>query len=57
VVPARLAAEVCSRRTRYLHHLVLDLPAEERGRELSADDMAAFGARLVELSVRQVLSG
>jgi len=32
--------------------LVMDLPAEVRGQELSATEMSAYGARLVELDVR-----
>jgi CRISPR-associated protein Csx16 len=46
-LPVHLAAEVCARQARYLH-LALGLPAEHRGRELTADDMARFGARLME---------
>ncbi len=44
-LPVNLAAEVCARGGAYLH-LSLDLPAELRGRELSADQMRACGARL-----------
>lgn len=44
-LPIHLAAQVCARGGRYLH-LSLDLPAELRGRELSADELEAAGARL-----------
>ena len=44
-LPVHLAAEVCRRGARYLH-LSLDLPAEYRGRELGADDLERFNARL-----------
>jgi len=44
-LPVQLAAQVCQRGGRYLH-LLLDLPPEARGRELSADDMQRYGARL-----------
>lgn len=46
-LPVHLAAEVCARGGHY-HHLVLDLPPALRGKELSADDMDAVGARLSE---------
>jgi CRISPR-associated protein Csx16 len=44
---------VCGRGARYLH-LVLELPPERRGRELSAADMVACGARLEEYRVQRV---
>jgi CRISPR-associated protein Csx16 len=44
-LPVNLAAEVCSRGGAYLH-LSIDLPADLRGRELSAEQMRACGARL-----------
>lgn len=49
-LPAHLAAAVCARGARYLH-LTLDLPAELRGRELTAAEMSACNARLQELRV------
>jgi CRISPR-associated protein Csx16 len=49
-LPVNLAAEVCGRGGRYFH-LTLPLPPEWRGRELSADDMERFGARLEEFRV------
>jgi len=52
-LPVSLAAAVCSKGTRYLH-LTLDLPPDWRGRELSAADMAACGARLEEYRVQKV---
>lgn len=51
--PAHIAAELCERGARVVH-LALDVPPEARGRELSADDLDRFGARLVEMAVRQV---
>lgn len=44
-LPVNLAAEVCALGAHYLH-LYLKLPAEARGRELSADELEAFGACL-----------
>lgn len=44
-LPVNLAAEVCARGGAYLH-LSIDLPAELRGRELTAEQMRACGARL-----------
>jgi CRISPR-associated protein Csx16 len=44
-LPVNLAAEVCARGGRFFN-LSLDLPPEARGRELSAEDLDAFGARI-----------
>lgn len=49
-LPVNLAFDVCQRGGRYLH-LALDLPADWRGKELSAKDMHRFGARLEEYCV------
>jgi CRISPR-associated protein Csx16 len=51
-LPVHLAAEVCAHGARYLH-LVLDLPGELRGRELSAEQLLRLGARLEEYSVER----
>ena len=45
ILPVNLAARVCERGARYFN-LSLDLPIEARGRELSADELEAFGARI-----------
>lgn len=50
-LPLHLAAEVAARGARFLH-LTLDIPAEWRGRELSADELEMAGARLEEFFVR-----
>lgn len=52
-LPVNLAAEVCRRGARYLH-LSLPLPAEMRGKELSAEDMRRLGASLQEFHVSAV---
>lgn len=44
-LPVPLAAAVCARGARYIHHSI-ELPPSFRGRELSADDLERFGARL-----------
>ncbi|WP_020559178.1 CRISPR-associated protein Csx16 [Thiofilum flexile] len=44
-LPINLVAEMNARGGRYFH-LTLELPAEARGQELSADDMRRYGARL-----------
>ncbi|MCX7627453.1 MAG: CRISPR-associated protein Csx16, partial [Methylophilaceae bacterium] len=44
-LPINLAAEVCTRGAVYLN-LSLELPPEARGRELTADELDAYGARL-----------
>jgi len=51
VLPVNLAARICERGAHYLN-LSLDLPAEARGRELSADELERFGARLEAFKVR-----
>jgi CRISPR-associated protein Csx16 len=52
-LPVNLAAEVCTRGARFFN-LSLDVPPEARGRDLSADDMERFGARLEEYDVRKL---
>lgn len=49
-LPLHLAAQICARGARFLH-LTLDIPAEWRGRELSADELETAGARLEEFIV------
>ncbi|MCS6945117.1 MAG: CRISPR-associated protein Csx16 [Sutterellaceae bacterium] len=55
-LPVHLAAEVCRRGARYLH-LSVDLPPPARGRELSAQELEAFGARLERFVVRRADPG
>lgn len=50
-LPVHLAAQVCTRGAEF-YNLSLDLPAEARGHELSADDLETFGARLEGYEVR-----
>lgn len=52
-LPVNLAAEVCARGACYLH-LSLDLPLEKRGRELTAEDMRRYGARVEEYVIRKM---
>ncbi len=52
-LPIHLAAQVCQRGGRFLH-LSLELPADWRGRELSAADLRECGARLEEYQVTPV---
>ncbi|MDP2824002.1 MAG: CRISPR-associated protein Csx16 [Sulfuritalea sp.] len=52
-LPLHLAAEVCSRGARFLH-LTLGIPAEWRGRELSADELEAAGTRLEQFFVKGI---
>jgi len=49
-LPVNLAAAVCARGGRYLH-LSLELPRDWRGRELSAADLKALGARIEEYQI------
>lgn len=54
-LPVNLAAQVCVAGAAYWH-LSLELPAELRGQELSADDMQRLGARLERFSVTPIAS-
>lgn len=51
-LPAQIAALICERGARY-QHLTLDLPADLRGKELSADEMRACKARLEDFFVQR----
>jgi len=44
-LPVNLAAKVCQRNAVYVH-LSLNVPAHARGRELSAEELDAYGAHL-----------
>jgi len=44
-LPVNLAAQVCLRGATYLH-LVLEMPAQQRGQELSATELQTMGATL-----------
>ncbi|WP_296271859.1 CRISPR-associated protein Csx16 [Pseudomonas sp. UBA6323] len=52
-LPINLVAALCARGARYVH-LALELPAEARGRELSAAELDRFGARLTCYDVREL---
>lgn len=52
-LPIHLVADACARGAAYLH-LQFDMSAQQRGRELEADDLDALGARLVAYRVTQV---
>ena len=47
VLPIHLACEVVSKGGRYFH-LQMDVPAEARGKEFTAEDMKNYGATLQE---------
>ena len=51
ILPFNLAAQVCAAGANYLH-LVVEVPAELRGRELSADRLEELGAHLQGFEVR-----
>ncbi|MEJ2444375.1 MAG: CRISPR-associated protein Csx16 [Exilibacterium sp.] len=55
-LPVNLASEVCARGARYMH-LVLLLPPELRGKELSATEMLALNARLEAFHVEKIGEG
>lgn len=50
-LPVNLAAQVCAKRARFFN-LSLNLPHEARGRELSDDDLDAYGAHIEEYDLR-----
>ena len=52
-LPVHLAAKVCERGARYFN-LSLDVPESMRGRELSAEALTAFGARLEEYAIQKL---
>ncbi|MCL2877087.1 MAG: CRISPR-associated protein Csx16 [Betaproteobacteria bacterium] len=52
-LPVNLAARICARGANYLH-LSLYLPAEARGRELSADELERYGAHLQGFDILQL---
>lgn len=49
-LPIHLACIACERGARYFH-LVLDVPVEARGAELTPADMDKYGARVLEYFV------
>jgi CRISPR-associated protein Csx16 len=52
ILPVNLAAEVCARGGQFFN-LSLDLPPDARGRELTADELERYGARLEKYSVEK----
>lgn len=52
-LPINLAAKICDIGGRYFH-LSLELPAEMRGKELSADDLQHYGATVEEYLVQKL---
>lgn len=53
VLPIQLVEELCNRGKRFLQ-VVMDVPEEFRGKELSLDQMKEFNGRLVEYHVKIV---
>lgn len=51
-LPINLAAQICAIGARYLH-LSLEVPAELRGCELSADQLEQLGARLQQFNIQE----
>lgn len=52
-LPVNLAAEVCARGAAY-RHLSLQLPAHDRGRELSARELGQYGAALIRYDIKEI---
>ena len=53
ILPMKVAAQICASGARY-HHICMDLPNDQRGSELSQEEMAQFGARLEEYRVAKI---
>lgn len=51
-LPVNLACQVCERGGRYVH-LSLEIPKEWRGKELTKEQMDAFGAKIEEYTIRR----
>lgn len=51
-LPVNIAARVCELGAHF-SNLSLDLPADARGRELSADELERYGARIESFDVRR----
>jgi CRISPR-associated protein Csx16 len=52
-LPINLVAEVNARGADYFH-LTLDLPPEVRGKEITAEDMRHYGARLEQYTAKRL---
>ncbi len=52
-LPLHLIAKVCERGARFLH-LAIDIPAQWRGQELTAEQLSQADARLEEYVVRRI---
>ncbi|MCZ2408056.1 MAG: CRISPR-associated protein Csx16 [Burkholderiales bacterium] len=52
-LPVNLAAQVCARGAAYWH-LALEVPAQARGRELSAQELQALGATLQRFHIHPI---
>lgn len=52
-LPVNLAAQVCAAKAAYWH-LSLELPAQLRGQELSADDLEHLGARIEAFAITPI---
>jgi CRISPR-associated protein Csx16 len=50
ILPVNLAYEVCSRGCTY-YHLALELPADARGKELTAEEMNRYCAKLIRYHI------
>lgn len=55
ILPVNLAAEVCTRGGKFFN-LSLDTPVEARGKELDAEELERYGARIEEYLVRRVVA-
>jgi CRISPR-associated protein Csx16 len=51
-LPVNLAARVCESGARYLH-LSLEIPAQRRGTELTAEEMRTYGASVQEYLIQR----
>ncbi len=55
-LPVNIAAKVCEKGARYIH-LSLELPAHMRGRELTAEQLEQYGAKLQAYRIKKENQG
>lgn len=52
ILPIHLAAQVCALGAKY-YHLEMEVPLDFRGKELTSEELNAFGAKLVPYFIKK----